>query len=63
MQPFLEPSVYMNNLGDEGPTRVRAAYGTNDDRLAQVKATYDPDNLFQPQHRRRPGIGAAPSAR
>ena len=47
MQPFLEPSVYMNNLGDEGPTRVRAAYGTNYDRLAQVKATYDPDNLFR----------------
>jgi FAD/FMN-containing dehydrogenase len=69
MQPFLEPSVYMNNLGDEGPTRVRAAYGTNDDRLAQVKATYDPDNLFRfnptsspPRHRRRAvgtvGVGA-----
>jgi FAD/FMN-containing dehydrogenase len=47
MQPFLEPSVYMNNLGDEGPNRVRAAYGTNYDRLAKVKATYDPDNLFR----------------
>ena len=47
MQPFLEPSVYMNNLGDEGPIRVKAAYGTNYDRLAQVKATYDPDNLFR----------------
>ena len=69
MQPFLEPSVYMNNLGDEGPTRVRAAYGTNYDRLAQVKATYDPDNLFRfnptsspPRHRRRAvgtvGVGA-----
>lgn len=47
MQPFLEPSVYINNLGDEGPTRVRAAYGANYDRLAKVKATYDPDNLFR----------------
>jgi hypothetical protein len=55
MQPFLEPAVYMNNLGDEGPTRVRAAYGTNYDRLAKVKATYDPDNLF----RFNPNIAAA----
>jgi FAD/FMN-containing dehydrogenase len=55
MQPFLEPSVYMNNLGDEGPTRVRAAYGANYDRLVKVKAAYDPDNLF----RFNPNIGAS----
>jgi FAD/FMN-containing dehydrogenase len=47
MEPFLEPSVYMNNLGDEGPGRVRAAYGTNYDRLVECKARYDPDNLFR----------------
>ena len=47
MQPFLESGVYMNNLGDEGPTRVKAAYGTNYDRLAKIKARYDPDNLFR----------------
>jgi hypothetical protein len=47
MQPFLEPSVYMNNLGDEGADRVRAAYGANYDRLAKCKATYDPHNLFR----------------
>ena len=27
MQPHLEESVYVNNLGDEGPGRVKAAYG------------------------------------
>jgi hypothetical protein len=47
MQPHLEESVYVNNLGDEGPERVRAAYGENYPRLAAVKRTYDPDNLFR----------------
>jgi hypothetical protein len=47
MQPHLEQTVYVNNLGDEGPRRVRAAYGQNYPRLAAVKRTYDPDNLFR----------------
>ena len=47
MQPHLEASVYVNNLGDEGPARVHAAYGENWPRLAAVKRTYDPDNLFR----------------
>ena len=38
---------YTGFLGDEGPDRVRAAYpGKTWDRLRQVKAKYDPDNLF-----------------
>jgi hypothetical protein len=47
MQPHLEESVYVNNLGDEGRGRVQAAYGENYPRLAAVKRTYDPDNLFR----------------
>jgi hypothetical protein len=47
MQPHLEESVYVNNLGDEGPRRVQAAYGENYPRLAAMKKTYDPDNLFR----------------
>ena len=30
----------------EGQDRVRASYRENYDRLAKVKATYDPDNTF-----------------
>ena len=47
MQPHLEVSVYVNSLGDEGPGRVREAYGQNYPRLAAMKRTYDPDNLFR----------------
>ena len=43
-----DPAVYVNFLGDEGPDRVRAAYpGATWDRLASVKAQYDPTNLFR----------------
>jgi FAD/FMN-containing dehydrogenase len=39
--------AYVNFLGDEGEARVRAAYpGSTWDRLAAVKARYDPTNLF-----------------
>jgi hypothetical protein len=47
MRPHLEESVYVNNLGDEGPERVQAAYGENYPRLAALKGAYDPDNLFR----------------
>jgi FAD/FMN-containing dehydrogenase len=47
MRPFLESGVWMINLGDEGPDRVRDAYGANYRRLAGIKAHYDPDNLFR----------------
>jgi hypothetical protein len=47
MQPHLEKSVYVNNLGDEGPGRVKAAYGPNYPRLAALKRALDPDNLFR----------------
>ena len=38
----------MNFLTDEGAERVRAAYpGPTWDRLAEIKARYDPTNLFR----------------
>ncbi len=46
----LRPSatgVYSNFLDDEGPARVREAYpGLTYHKLAQVKRSYDPDNVF-----------------
>ena len=43
-----DDGAYVGFLMDEGPVRVRAAYpGTTWDRLAAVKARYDPRNLFR----------------
>jgi FAD/FMN-containing dehydrogenase len=43
-----DTGAYVNFLGDEGETRVRAAYpGTTWDRLAEIKGRYDPTNLFR----------------
>ena len=45
-EPFLNSGAYVNYLGDEGDGRVRAAYGSNYDRLAAIKNKYDPTNSF-----------------
>lgn len=46
--PLTTGGVYVNFIsGDESAARVRAAYGeATYDRLAAVKATWDPDNVF-----------------
>ena len=42
-----DDGAYVNFLVDEGEERIRAAYpGPTWDRLASVKARYDPDNVF-----------------
>jgi FAD/FMN-containing dehydrogenase len=43
-----DDGAYVNFLGDEGDTRVRAAYpGATWDRLVEIKKRYDPSNLFR----------------
>lgn len=46
-EPFLKGGVYVNYLGDEGESRVMAAYGANYERLAAIKEKYDPTNFFR----------------
>jgi hypothetical protein len=50
--------VYVNFLGgDEDPDRVREAYGDSVyHRLMNVKATYDPDNVFHHNQNVRPRL-------
>jgi FAD/FMN-containing dehydrogenase len=47
LHPYSAGGGYINMIMDEGQDLVRAAYGENYDRLAQIKAKYDPDNLFR----------------
>ncbi len=48
MQPHARDRVYVNFLGDEGPDRVRQAYGTEKyERLVELKRKYDPTNFFR----------------
>ena len=45
--PWKTGGTYLNFVGDEGGDRVRAAFGDSYDRLATLKASWDPDNVFR----------------
>jgi FAD/FMN-containing dehydrogenase len=51
--------VYVNGIGDEDPVETRAAYGARYERLAALKAQYDPTNLFRVNANVRPDAGGA----
>ena len=50
LHPYSSGGGYVNMMmdsTDEGQGRIQAAYGDNFERLARVKATYDPTNFFR----------------
>jgi FAD/FMN-containing dehydrogenase len=51
--PFATGGVYVNFIS-EGEDRVRAAYGANYQRLAQLKRRYDPANMFSSNQNVKP---------
>ena len=47
LHPFGAGGAYTNFMMEEGEDRIRASYRGNFDRLAAIKAKYDPDNFFR----------------
>ncbi len=45
-RPYSEPGGYINFMDDDDGSRIKDNYKGNYDRLATIKRTYDPDNLF-----------------
>ena len=54
VHPFGSGGAYLNFMMDEGEDRIRASYRDNYDRLAAIKARYDPDNFFRVNQNIRP---------
>ncbi len=47
IRPFSTGRAYINfQTADEGEERIRATYGSNYDRLVELKTKWDPENLF-----------------
>lgn len=48
VEPLASGSAYVNHLaGDDRPEKIRASYGSNYERLVELKRKYDPTNLFR----------------
>lgn len=47
LHPYSAGGAYVNFMMDEGEDRVKATYGENYKRLAEIKAKYDSTNLFR----------------
>ncbi|QOL50938.1 FAD-binding oxidoreductase [Massilia litorea] len=52
--PHAAGTVYINFLNEDEVDRIAEAYGPNYARLRQIKAKYDPDNLFRTNQNIRP---------
>jgi FAD/FMN-containing dehydrogenase len=54
IHPYSSGGAYVNFMMEEGQERVQASYRDNYDRLAEIKAKYDPTNLFKVNQNIRP---------
>jgi FAD/FMN-containing dehydrogenase len=58
VRPYAKETVYVNYVDAGDDARFEAAYGANYERLAALKATYDPTNFFRHNHNVKPAISA-----
>ncbi len=60
---YASGGLYLNFVAeDEGPSGVRAAFGEHKyERLARIKARYDPDNVFHGNHNIKPVLAVGAS--
>ncbi len=54
LHPFGSGGAYVNFMMEEGQERVRESYRGNYQRLAAIKAKYDPENFFRVNQNIRP---------
>jgi FAD/FMN-containing dehydrogenase len=54
LHPYSAGGAYVNFMMDEGQDRVQASFRDNYSRLAAIKSTYDPTNLFRVNQNIRP---------
>ncbi len=59
LHPYSAGGGYVNMMMEEGGDRIQAAYRDNYDRLARIKATYDPNNLFRVNQNIKPSNSLA----
>ena len=62
LHPFGAGGAYMNFMMEEGEDRIRATYRGNYDRLAAIKAKYDPENFFRVNQNIRPAASSSAAA-
>ena len=60
--PYGAGGAYVNFMMEEGEDRIRATYRDNYDRLAAVKAKYDPGNFFRVNQNIKPAASTGTSA-
>jgi FAD/FMN-containing dehydrogenase len=54
VRPYAKETVYVNYVDAGEDARFKAAYGANYERLAALKAKYDPTNFFRHNHNVQP---------
>ncbi len=59
LKPFLSEGNYVNFMGDDEDDTAVGAYGRTIERLQQIKAIYDPENVFRLNQNIKPAVSTA----